>query len=251
MAILLLPVQGIPSVQPGDDIAQLLSMAISEAKIGAKDGDVLVICQKIVSKSEGRVVDLSSVEPSAFATQWAQEHDKDARLIELVLRESKRIVRMDRGNLIVETGPGWICANAGIDQSNAIAEGTVTLLPLDADASASRLRQALRLHFGQDIPVIITDTFGRPWREGQLEFALGMSGIDPLDDLRGTPDLMGRELSLTSIAVADQLACAAGLLMTKASGVPAVLVRGYAARRGGETRGGRALVRPPENDLFR
>src|SRR5262245_20380364 len=134
MAVHLLPLPGIPDIRPGDDLARILARAVSESRVGAKPGDVLVVCQKVVSKAEGRVVDLSTDTPSAFAEAWAREHEKDARVVELVLRESKRIVRMDRGNLIVETGPGWVCANAGIDQSNALAEGVVTLLPADPDA---------------------------------------------------------------------------------------------------------------------
>jgi coenzyme F420-0:L-glutamate ligase/coenzyme F420-1:gamma-L-glutamate ligase len=252
MAVHLLPLPGIPDVRPGDDLPRLIARAISESRVGAKAGDVLVICQKVVSKAEGRIVDLETVSPSAFATAWAREHDKDARVVELVLRESKRIVRMDRGNLIVETGPGWVCANAGIDQSNAVAEGVVTLLPIDPDASASRLRSALRGHLGVDLGVVVTDTFGRPWREGQVEFALGVAGFEPLDDLRGGVDRMGHELGVTVIATADQIACAAGLLMEKAAGVPAVLVRGLSLPEAGSApSGGRALIRPPENDLFR
>jgi len=255
VAIVLLPLPGVPAVRPGDDLAGLLGAAIEASRIGMKPGDVLVVCQKVVSKAEGRVVALADVEPSALARQWAREHDKDARLVELVLRESKRIVRMDGGNLIVETGPGWVCANAGIDQSNAVADGVVTLLPLDADASAEGLRTALRARFGVDLAVIVTDTFGRPWREGQVEFALGVAGMAPVEDLRGTRDLAGHELGVTVIGVADEIACAAGLAMRKAAGVPAVLVRGCVVppeETGPDAkRGGRSVVRRRENDLFR
>lgn len=255
MAILVLPIPGLPAVRPGDDLAKLLASAISEARVGVKQGDVLVICQKVVSKAEGRVVELATVTPSPLATRWAEQHDKDPRLVELVLRESTRIVRMDGGNLIVETGPGWVCANAGIDQSNAVAEGVVTLLPCDPDASAERLRRELRGHLGVTLPIVITDTFGRPWREGQVEFALGVAGMGPVEDLRGTRDMSGHELGVTVIAVADELACAAGLAMRKSSGVAAVLVRGFDAppeERGDEPRrGGKSLIRRRENDLFR
>lgn len=254
MAIVLLPIAGLPAVRPGDDLADLLASAIDAAKVGVKAGDVLVVCQKVVSKAEGRVVALADVEPSALARSWAERHDKDARLIELVFRESTRIVRMDGGNLIVETGPGWVCANAGIDQSNAVAEGLVTLLPLDPDASAERLRATLKRRFGVGLAVVITDTFGRPWREGQVEFALGVAGMAPVDDLRGTQDLNGHELGVTVIGVADELACAAGLAMRKASGVAAVLVRGceVGAEPADESaRGGRSMIRPREHDLFR
>ncbi|MDG2306801.1 MAG: coenzyme F420-0:L-glutamate ligase [Candidatus Binatia bacterium] len=253
MSIHLLPLPGIPAIQPDDDLAAILATAINDSRMGVKPGDILVLCQKIVSKAEGRVVPLETVTPSAFASAWAEEHEKDARLVELVLRETKRIVRMERGNLIVETGPGWVCANAGIDQSNAIEEGTVTLLPVDADASAERLRNALRGHLGVNLGIVITDTFGRPWREGQVEFAIGVAGFAPIEDLRGDDDLYGRELGVTLIATADHVASAAGLLMGKADGMPAVLVRGLTTREPaqGERTGGRALIRPAENDLFR
>jgi len=254
VAILILPIPGLPAVRPGDDLADQLASAIATAKVGVKPGDALVVCQKVVSKAEGRVVALDGIEPSALARSWAERHDKDPRLIELVLRESTRIVRMDGGNLIVETGPGWVCANAGIDQSNAVAEGLVTLLPVDADASAERLRRELHRLLGVELAVIITDTFGRPWREGQVEFALGVAGMAPVDDLRGTHDLMGHELGVTVISVADEIACAAGLAMRKASGIAAVLVRGCELppeRADDESRGGRSMIRPREHDLFR
>ncbi|MFP6663941.1 MAG: coenzyme F420-0:L-glutamate ligase [Deltaproteobacteria bacterium] len=253
---MILPVPGMPQVQPNDDLAAILTRAIDASMLGVKNGDVLVVCQKIVSKAEGRVVALDTIEPSAMASAWAAEYEKDPRLIELVFRESRRIVRMERGNLIVETGPGWICANAGIDQSNAVCEGTVTLLPLDPDASAQRLRAALADSLGVELAVIVTDTFGRPWREGQVEFALGVAGMNPIEDLAGSPDLIGRELGVTQIATADQLASAAGLAMGKSDGMPAILIRGWkplAAARPDETEGpgGQRLIRPAENDLFR
>jgi len=251
---MILPIPGLPAIHPGDDLADLLASALSASKVGVKPGDVLVVCQKVVSKAEGRVVALADIEPSALARSWAARHDKDPRLIELVFRESTRIVRMDGGNLIVETGPGWVCANAGIDQSNAVADGVVTLLPVDPDASAQQLRTALRGHFGVDLAIVITDTFGRPWREGQVEFALGVAGMAPVDDLRGTHDMTGHELGVTVIGVADEIACAAGLAMRKAAGIPAVLVRGceVAPESPDEAaRGGRSLIRPREHDLFR
>jgi coenzyme F420-0:L-glutamate ligase/coenzyme F420-1:gamma-L-glutamate ligase len=254
VAILILPIPGLPAVRPGDDLGELLASALASAQVGVKPGDVLVVCQKVVSKAEGRVVALAEVAPSPLAQSWAEQHDKDPRLVELVLRESTRIVRMDAGNLIVETGPGWVCANAGIDQSNAIADGMVTLLPLDPDASAARLREALRRHLGEDLAVIVTDTFGRPWREGQVEFALGVAGMAPVDDLRGTRDLMGHELGVTVIAIADEIACAAGLAMRKASGIAAVLVRGCGLPpepSDDAAKGGRSMIRPREHDLFR
>jgi len=252
MAVLLLPIPGLPRVRPGDDLGALLASAIGEARVGVKDDDVLVVCQKVVSKAEGRVVALSSIEPSELARAWAATYDKDARLIELVLRESARIVRMDGGNLIVETRSGWVCANAGIDQSNALDDDHVTLLPVDADASAARLRAHLAERLGADLAVIVTDTFGRPWRHGQIEFAIGVAGIDPLLDLRGTTDMNGRELGITVLAAADAIAAAAGLVMGKADGIGAVLVRGASVvRAAGDGPGARSLVRPRETDLFR
>jgi coenzyme F420-0:L-glutamate ligase/coenzyme F420-1:gamma-L-glutamate ligase len=254
MALVLLPIPGLPRVRPGDDLAALLADAIAEARVGVRDDDVLVVCQKVVSKAEGRVVALATVEPSALARTWAQACEKDPRLIELVLRESARVVRMDGGNLIVETKSGWVCANAGIDQSNAVDEDSVTLLPVDADASAARLRAALGRRLGADLAVIVTDTFGRPWRHGQIEFAIGAAGIEPLLDLRGCADMNGRELGVTVLATVDALAAAAGLLMGKAAGIGAVLVRGSGdgvARRSDDGPGARSLVRPRETDLFR
>lgn len=257
MAVLVLPVPGVPRVQPGDDLPRLLATAIAESRVGSKPGDVLLVCQKVVSKAEGRVVELADVEPSPFARAWAARHDKDPRVVELVLRESTRIVRMDAGHLIVETGPGWVCANAGIDESNAVRDGQVTLLPLDADASAENIRSGLRDHTGIDFGVIVTDTFGRPWREGQVEVALGVAGIEPMLDLRGTRDLNGHELRVTVIGVADELAAAAGLVMGKSEGIAAVLVRGWQAPSppadapADRPRGGRALIRRRETDLFR
>jgi coenzyme F420-0:L-glutamate ligase/coenzyme F420-1:gamma-L-glutamate ligase len=252
MAVLVLPVPGLPAIRPGDDLAALLAAAIEEARLGAREGDVLVVCQKVVSKAEGRVVPLASVEPSSLARTWAAANDKDPRLIELVLRESARIVRMDGGNLIVETRSGWVCANAGIDQSNATEEDHVTLLPIDADASAARLRADLETRLGASLAVIVTDTFGRPWRNGQIEFAIGVAGIEPLADLRGTADMNGRELGITVLATADSLAAAAGLVMEKSAGIGAVLVRGCRVTRAeGDGPGARSLVRPREADLFR
>ena len=181
-----------------------------------------------------------------FAARW----DKDPRAVELVLRQTSRIVRMDNAVLIVETGPGWVCANAGIDESNSLEDDRAILLPEDADASAARLRADLKRLTGADIAVLITDTFGRPWRDGLTEVCIGIAGIDPMLDLRGTTDLGGRELHHTVIAQADELAAAAGLLMPKAGAIPAVLVRGYQFARV-EGASAKALIRPAASDLFR
>ena len=247
--IAIIPVPGVPQIRPGDDLPALLLAAIDTAKVGLKDGDILVLCQKIVSKAEGAVVDLGTVTPSVFARQIADMWDKDPRMVEVVLNESSRIVRMKNGVVITESKHGWVCANSGVDASNTLADDVVILLPKDPDASARRLRLAIERERGTSIGVIITDTFGRPWRDGLVEFALGVSGLDPLDDQRGEEDLQGRELHHTVIAVADELAAAAGLLMEKSAAMPAVIVRGY--RYTPADIGSESLKRPADADLFR
>lgn len=247
--IAIIPVPGVPQIRPGDDLPALLLAAIDAAKVGLKDGDILVLCQKIVSKAEGAVVDLGTVTPSAFARQVADMWDKDPRMVEVVLTESSRIVRMKNGVVITESKHGWVCANSGVDASNTLADDVVILLPKDPDASARRLRLAIERERGTSIGVVITDTFGRPWRDGLVEFALGVSGLDPLDDQRGEEDLQGRELHHTVIAVADELAAAAGLLMEKSAAMPAVIVRGY--RYTPADVGSESLKRPADADLFR
>ena len=247
MAITLVPLEGIPAIAPGDDLALLLAEALRRG--GGSDGDLLVVCQKAVSKAEGRVVRLDEVQASAAAARIAREIEKDPRVVEVILGETRRIVRMDQKHLIVETRQGYVCANAGVDESNSLDASTVILLPEDADASAARLREQLRARTSLDLPVLITDTFGRPWREGLVEVAIGVSGFLPMLDFRGKRDLGGRELHHTVVAVADELAAAAGLLMDKDRGIPAVLVRGYPFQRGA----GRAaeLLRERSKDLFR
>jgi coenzyme F420-0:L-glutamate ligase/coenzyme F420-1:gamma-L-glutamate ligase len=245
----IIPVSGLPWIRPGYDLAALLIDAIGTSCGGLEAGDVVAVCQKVVSKAEGRVVDLARIEVSPFAARLAADVRKDPRLVEVILRETTRIVRMDDGHLICETGPGWICANAGVDESNGVAPGTVTLLPVDADASAARLRGTLVAAAGTEIGVIVTDTFGRPWREGQVDVALGIAGIGALLDLRGRTDLCGRDLQHTILAIADEIAAAAGLVMQKDSGVAAAIVRGLTW----EATSGRAhdLIRPRGSDLFR
>jgi coenzyme F420-0:L-glutamate ligase/coenzyme F420-1:gamma-L-glutamate ligase len=248
-SITLTAIDGIPMVKAGDDLAALIAAGIDRAGLAPQARDIVVVCQKIVSKSEGRVVDLKNVAPSAFAENLARRWEKDPRAVELVLRQSNRIVRSDRGVLIVETGPGWVCANAGVDESNALDDDRAILLPEDPDASASRIRAALRKRYGVDLAVMVTDTFGRPWRDGLTEICLGISGMNPMLDLRGTRDLGGRELQHTVVAIADELAGAAGLLMEKAAAVPAVLVRGYDYQP--SEMSAKVLIRPAEADLFR
>jgi coenzyme F420-0:L-glutamate ligase/coenzyme F420-1:gamma-L-glutamate ligase len=252
VTVAVIPVPGLPLVQPGDDLARLLGDAVDAARVGVKPGDVVAVCQKVVSKAEGAVVALADVVASPFAEHLAAQTEggKDPRAVEVILRETRRIVRMDRGHLICETRHGFVCANAGVDESNGVAADVVTLLPPDPDASAARLCERLRTRFGVELAVVVTDTFGRPWREGLVEVALGCAGMDPLLDLRGRTDLAGRELHHTVVALADAVAAAAGLVMEKDSGVAAAIVRGirYTPPQGGVAS---RLVRRAELDLFR
>jgi coenzyme F420-0:L-glutamate ligase / coenzyme F420-1:gamma-L-glutamate ligase len=248
-SITLTAVEGIPMIKAGDDLAALIAAGIEHTGLKLESGDILIVCQKVISKAEGRVVELSEIEPSEFANNLAKRWEKDPRAVELVLRQTSRIVRNDHGVIIVETGPGWICANAGIDESNSLEDDRAILLPEDPDASARGIRDQMRIRFGVDIAVLVTDTFGRPWRDGLTEVCLGIAGMNPMLDLRGTNDLGGRELHHTVVAIADDLACAAGLLMEKAGAIPAVVVRGYQfeAYEGSA----KVLIRPAEDDLFR
>lgn len=250
MTVSITPIPGLPQIRPGDDLPTLLLDAVERTGTALADGDILVVCQKVVSKAEGRLVDLTTVTPSAFARQLAaQTQGKDPRVVEVILGETTRIVRMGNGVLIVETGPGWVCANAGVDESNSGGEQIVVLLPLDPDASARRIVDAARQRGGRTIAAIITDTFGRPWRQGLVDFALGVAGMPALLDLRGSSDLDGRVLHHTIPAQADALAAAAGLVMTKGAGLPAALVRGYPFTPGDGS--GRELIREQQFDLFR
>src|SRR5262245_40223610 len=250
MTLQILPVTGVPMVRPGDDLPTLLFAGLDRSRLACGDGDIIVVCQKVVSKAEGRLVDLRGVTPSGFAQHLAQQtEDKDPRVVEVILRETKRIVRMDSGHLIVETGPGWVCANAGVDESNSGDPNTVVLLPTDPDASAARIARAAQARYGATIAVIVTDTFGRPWRQGLLDFALGVAGMSALLDLRGTNDLDGRTLKHTIAAQADALAAAAGLVMRKGDAIPAALVRGYEFTPAEGS--GTQLLREKQFDLFR
>lgn len=243
----ILPVGGIPEVRPGDDPAILVARAAGDDFL--KPGDVVVVTHKIVSKAEGRLVDLATVEPSALAKGFAARYDKDPRQIEVVLRESKRIVRMDRGIIISETHHGFICANAGVDASNVPGDETVCLLPLDSDASARRLRDALVSLTGGDLAVVVSDSFGRAWRHGITNVAIGVAGMQPLADYRGRNDPHGYPLTASILAVADEIAAAAELVMGKTKGIPVAVVRNYPYERGSGT--GRDLLMEPERDLFR
>ena len=244
----ILPVVGIGEISPDTDLAREIQLALEGQATPLQDGDILVVTQKIVSKAEGCVVALDSVEPSRLASEWAARWDKDARVVELVLRESRRIVRMDRGVIISETHHGLVCANAGVDCSNVGGE-RATLLPPDPDASAERLRGALSQASGARIGVIISDTFGRAWREGQTNVAIGVDGVESLRHFEGQVDPTGYELRVTMLATADELASAAELVMGKVDGVPVALVRGLARALGPGS--ARELVRPAATDMFR
>ena len=247
--IRVIPVEGMPEVQAGDDLPDLIIRACT----GPSDleaGDVLVVTQKIVSKAEGRVVRLENIVASPLAIALSEGTHRDPRHTEVVLQESARIVRNDRGNIISETRHGFICANAGVDASNIPGgAGTVALLPVDSDESARRIRQRVADARGIDVAVIVSDTFGRPWREGATNVAIGVAGMHALADYRGTSDAYGEMLYTTTIAVADELACAAELVTGKTLGVPVAIVRGYRYPDGDS--GSRPLVRPAARDLFR
>jgi coenzyme F420-0:L-glutamate ligase/coenzyme F420-1:gamma-L-glutamate ligase len=238
---------GLPEVAPGADLAALLWDASQRAGLTLADG-ALAICQKVVSKAEGRLVDLRTIEPREEARRIAAEDGKDPRHVEVVLRETKRVVRRGRGVLICETAHGFVCANAGVDLSNAPQDEVAVLLPADPDESAARIRAGLVARGAGPLGVIVTDTFGRPWREGLVDVALGCAGLAPLDDLRGSADRRGRTLQVTTLATADALAAAAGLLMRKDAGVPAVWICGIAL---GKEAPARVLLRDPKLDLFR
>jgi coenzyme F420-0:L-glutamate ligase/coenzyme F420-1:gamma-L-glutamate ligase len=238
-----LPVAGLPEIAAGDAVGELIA---ARAQLAA--GDVVAISQKIVSKAEGRVRQLSSVTPGAEARKLAALLGKEPATIELILEESSEVLRAERGVLIVETKHGFVCANAGIDSSNLPEEGTVCLLPEDPDASARRIRAEI----GTEVGVVISDSFGRAWRLGQAEVAIGCAGLAPLDDWRGRRDANGRELEATLIAIADEAAAAADLVRDKTSGVPVAIVRGLDRFVGAEDGpGAAALRRPPDEDLFR
>jgi coenzyme F420-0:L-glutamate ligase/coenzyme F420-1:gamma-L-glutamate ligase len=239
----LIGVEGLPEVRPGDDLGQLIT-----AHASLRDGDVLVVAQKVVSKSEGRVVRLEDVTAGAQARGIAPKlvARPDPRMVQVVLDESVRLIRTERV-LITETRHGYVCANAGVDHSNAGA-GVLTLLPVDPDASARRLRQRLQELAGIDVGVVISDTFGRPWRLGIVNVALGIAGLPAAIDLRGTPDDAGEPLHATVLAIADDIASSAGLVMGKTERTPAVIARGLALQGTGS---GRDLIRPPSEDLFR
>jgi coenzyme F420-0:L-glutamate ligase / coenzyme F420-1:gamma-L-glutamate ligase len=237
--------EGVPELREGDDLAQHVADAAERAG-GLADGDVVVVAQKAVSKVEGRVVEVDGVEPSEEARELAADHDP--RHVEVILREAARIVRARAPLVIAETRHGFVCASAGVDSSNATGPGTLVLLPVDPDASAARLRDALTERTGRNVAVIVSDSFGRPFRQGTTDVAIGAAGLTPLLDLRGTRDPAGYELRTTTIAVADEIAGAAELVMGKVAGNPAAIVRGLDVAGDGRATD---LVMPADRDLFR
>lgn len=247
-SVSIIPLTGIPVIEQGSNLGQHVGDAIV-ASAGLKKHDIVVVCQKVVSKAEGRVVRLRDIEPGDKALAFAKKYEKDARLVELALRESTEVLRMNDGHLITATAKGFVAANSGIDRSNQATSDEVTLLPVDSDASAARLRKQFLDRFGVDVAVVITDTFGRPWRLGQIDVAIGAAGMKVLDDHAGRTDWTGRPLEHTVIALADQVAAAAGMVMCKDRGIPAVIVRDFAYDAGDEDAGD--MVRPKAQDLFR
>ena len=243
-------VAGIPEVQQGDNLAALILDTAQCQGTSIESGDVIVVTQKIVSKAEGRMVHIDNIEPSPRAQAISQGHRRDSRHTELILRESKRIVRLDRGVIISETYHGFICANAGIDASNVPGSGTVALLPVDPDATARDIRQAVQGRLGAEVAVVISDTFGRPWRMAAVNVAIGVAGFDPLLSYVGQQDDYGNPMYTTVIAVADELAAAAELVTGKVRRVPVAIIKGYLFQPT-EDASCRSLIRPPEKDLFR
>jgi coenzyme F420-0:L-glutamate ligase/coenzyme F420-1:gamma-L-glutamate ligase len=247
-AVRIFRLPGLPEIQRGDDLSAQITNAARKARMHFENGDILVVAQKIVSKAEGAVVRLATVVPSPQARAIAERQKKDPRLVEVILKESRRLVRTDPV-LIAETLHGYVCANAGVDHSNVPGDDVVTLLPRDPDQSARNLAVALRKQTSKRIAVIISDTFGRPWRLGLTNVAIGASGLPVLLDLRGTRDRHGKPLTATILAVADELAAAAGLLMGKSEGSPVILIRGYRYQPSSEPAA--RIIRPAAEDLFR
>jgi coenzyme F420-0:L-glutamate ligase/coenzyme F420-1:gamma-L-glutamate ligase len=244
----IIPIEGIGEVKKGDDIGRLIVSACRESGVRINNWDVVAVTHKIVSKAEDRVYNLSDIVPSKFAIKAAKHIQKDPEQVEVILSESRRIVKMVRGLIISETSQGFVCANAGVDQSN-VEVGKILVLPKRPDESARKIRASIRQSAKKDVAVIITDTFGRPWREGQVDVAIGLSGIDPFSDYRGRKDQYGYNLKASVICTADELASAAELCMNKLDRVPVAIIRGYKYRRAEVP--ARALARKPARDLFR
>lgn len=248
--ITIIGLRGFPDIKAGDDIAKMICEKAEEQIGGLRDNDIIVVASKIVAKAEGRIVNLSNVQPSPFAKRVAELTGKSPELVELILRESNKIIRMRGGHLIVETKHGFVCANAGIDKSNvAGGEEIVSLLPEDPDKSARGIRDRIKELKGVDVAVIISDTFGRAWRRGHVNFAIGIAGINVIKDYRGTQDMYGYTLRVTQIAIVDELAAAAELAMGKSKGIPVVVIRGCDYPKGEDSI--KNIIYPEEKDLFR
>ncbi len=233
-----------------NDLSAMILESIADSRIEIQNGDILVVTHKIVSKAEGRIVDLARIKPSTKAIRMAKEHDKDPRVMELILKESIQILRAKNGIIISETKHGFVCANAGVDQSNVEGDDMVVLLPVAPDESANRIQDEVKKKIGKEIAVIISDTFGRTFRNGQTNVAIGVAGINPIKSYIGTHDMYGRKLRVTEIAIADELASAAELVMGKAEGTPVAIVRGYSFEKVSKT-SVKSLLRAKERDLFR
>jgi coenzyme F420-0:L-glutamate ligase / coenzyme F420-1:gamma-L-glutamate ligase len=244
-----IPVRVSGNVRPNDDLDSTIIAAIKQNELEIQNGDILVVAHKIVSKAEGRIVNLADIKPSPKAIKMAKEHGKDPRIMELILRESAKILRAKNGIIVSETKHGLICANAGVDQSN-VQGNAALLLPVDPDKSASKIGDMVKKKTGKEIAVVITDTFGRPFREGQTNVAIGVAGINPIKSYIGLVDMYGRKLRVSEIAVADEIASAAELVMGKAEGVPVAIIRGYKFEKAGKS-SAKSLQRQRKHDLFR
>jgi coenzyme F420-0:L-glutamate ligase/coenzyme F420-1:gamma-L-glutamate ligase len=249
--IKIIPIHISTNIKAHDRLDTLILESLRRSEENLFDNDILVIAHKVVSKAEGRIVNLDDIKPSSKSLAIAKENDKDPRIVELILNESKGIIRLSKGVIIVETKHGFICANAGVDQSNVeYSSNHAVLLPIDADSSAKKIRDSLRKRIGKDIAVIITDTFGRPFREGQTNVAIGIAGIEPIMSYIGATDMYGKKLRVTEIAVVDEIASAAELAMGKSERVPVVIIRGYKYQKTERSEISK-LIRPKEKDLFR
>ena len=247
--IQVIPVRVSGNVRPNDDLGSIIIAAIKQNELEIQNGDILVVAHKIVSKAEGRIVNLADVKPSPKAIKMAKEHGKDSRIMELMLRESAKILRAKKGIIVSETKHGLVCANAGVDQSN-VQGNAALLLPADPDKSASKIQYIIKKKTGKEIAFVIADTFGRPFREGQTNVAIGVAGISPIKSYIGLRDMYGRKLRVSEIAVADEIASAAELVMGKAEGVPVAIIRGYKFEKAAKS-SAKSLQRPRKHDLFR
>jgi len=247
--ISIIGLENIQEVSEGDDIANLISEAAKKQGITIENNDIVIITHKIISKSEGRIIDLNKIKTSSFAEKLSIQLKKDPRIVEVILRETRRIVKMWNNHLITETHHGFVCPNGGIDESNVQGSDKVVLLPRDPDNSARKIMDRIKELTGFKVAVIITDTFGRPWRRGQINVAIGAAGIPPLMDYRGSKDVYGRILKVTNIAIADELASSGELVMNKTDNIPVAIVKGYRTSEGEGT--GKDIIRPSSEDLFR